>query len=101
MARIRMPYGRDKIGIGMPLREKRVEEGEWRGLNPEYPSSHSQPVFSLTAGVLTRTLWTAGRGGQAACSLTTNDSSSRTHPADSPAPVCHSVDSTGYQLKRA
>lgn len=26
MDRRRMPYGRDKTGIGMPLREKRAEE---------------------------------------------------------------------------
>lgn len=111
----RMPYGRDKTGIGMPLREKRARKrtndtkrdkspqvGGWRGLNPECLSSNREPVFSLTAGVLTRTLWTAGTGGQAASSLTaTNDSSSRTHPADGPAPVYHSVDGTGYQLERA
>lgn len=81
--------------------DKSLQVGEWRGLNPEYLRSNREPVFSLTAGVLTRTLWTAGTGGQAACSLTaTNDSSSKTHPADGPAPVYHSA-GTGYQLERA
>lgn len=104
MDRIRMPYGRNKTGIGMPLRGKRAKEedkGHKHGQvttsrRVEGPQSRipeqQQPVFSLAAGVLTRTLRTAGRGGQAACSLTANDSSSRTHPADGPAPVYHSVD---------
>lgn len=115
MNRTRVPYGRDKTGIGTPLKEKRAEEEDKchkhgqantcsKVVQPQcrIPEQQAEPVFSLTAGVLTRTLWTAGTGGQLVCPLTgASDSSSKPHPADRPAPVYHSADSRGYQLKRA